>query len=865
MNRHSILIKVCVLSIGSVVVTAGILLACVMWQKRSLETTITSQLHDAIKRQVSETSQTLYRMVEGADQQTSRRLAHNLTVLQQDLAQAGQLAFSDPVEWTAINQVTKQATRVTLPKMTIGEAWLGQNDDPNVETPFVDNVRRYTRDVCTIFQRMNDQGDMLRVATGVLDAKGRRAIGTYIPAKNADGTPNPVLAEVLQGKPYQGVAKVVDRLNATRYEPLWDSSKSKVVGMIFTGVDFEGVTQDLRASIARTRVGSTGYAFVLGGKGDLRGVYRVSKDGKRDGENLWETRDADGKPVIQEMITESISLRPGDVAFARYPWKEEAEDAPRMKVSAVTYYAPWDWVIGTGTHEDDYDAILAQSLSVVDAMSRNAAICAAVILIGLGGLSIIMARALTRPITNAVSMLDRIAQGHIAIQVPASMLTRQDELGKLARAIAGMTQNLRDMVGGLSADSKRLTNATLEFTATGTQLASGAAQTTAQSAQVAAAAEQLTTNMTGMAASTEQMSASVQMVASALSELTASISEVSRSAEQAAGVANNAAEMVAESNATIGDLGVAANGIGKVLESIQDIAEQTHLLALNATIEAARAGDAGRGFAVVATEVKELAKQTSLATEDIRVRIESIQGSAASAVESVGNISGIVQQVNSLSQLIASAVEEQSTATKEIARNVDESSHAADTVARCVSESAAASQEITRSISTVDQAAKDTAAGARRTQLAADDTWKIVENISTQMSVFKCAERGFDSSAVRTAHIQWVKRLTQVLSGALVMTPDQVSNDAGCAFGKWYHSEGERLYGRLPEFRALAKTHATVHATARQIVELCCQDDQAAAARLLAELAPVVQQLLAQLDLFEEASRKVPSLAGTPA
>ena len=155
--------------------------------------------------------------------------------------------------------------------------------------------------------------------------------------------------------------------------------------------------------------------------------------------------------------------------------------------------------------------------------------------------------------------------------------------------------------------------------------------------------------MQGMASGTEEMSANVKTVAAAVEEMTASISEVAKNAEHAAQIAGEASNLAQTSNQNIGQLGEAADAIGKVIETIQDIAEQTNLLALNATIEAARAGDAGKGFAVVANEVKDLAKQTAEATEDIRHRIEGIQSSTGLAVTSIGNISEVIAKVNEVS------------------------------------------------------------------------------------------------------------------------------------------------------------------------------------------------------------------------
>ena len=287
---------------------------------------------------------------------------------------------------------------------------------------------------------------------------------------------------------------------------------------------------------------------------------------------------------------------------------------------------------------------------------------------------------------------------------------------EIANAVNSMCSNLREVISGVAQNAGVLNNTSNELSQTADNLAQGAGETTTQSATVSSAAEEMAINMTNMAASTEEMTNNVKTVASAVEEMTASISEIAKNAEQASSVAGDAANLAESSNQTIGQLGSAADEIGKVIEVIQDIAEQTNLLALNATIEAARAGDAGKGFAVVATEVKELAKQTADATEDIRNRIEGIQGSTQEVVTSIGEISEVISQVSNVSQTIASAVEEQSITTKEIARNVTQTSSAAQTVSTGVAESASASKEITRSITEVDQAAKDTSTAATKTQ-----------------------------------------------------------------------------------------------------------------------------------------------------
>lgn len=310
---------------------------------------------------------------------------------------------------------------------------------------------------------------------------------------------------------------------------------------------------------------------------------------------------------------------------------------------------------------------------------------------------------------------------------------------KIATAVNSMCKNLHDVFGNLARNANQLASTSTELSSTATQLASGAEETSTQSTTVAAAAEEMSTNMRNMATATEQMTGNVNTVVTAVNELTSSIGEIAKTAEQAARIADTATTLTKSSNETIGQLGTAAEEIGKVIEVIQDIAEQTNLLALNATIEAARAGEAGKGFAVVATEVKELARQTAGATEDIRNRIQHIQGSTGEAVRSIGEVGEAIRQVNQTSATIASAVEEQSVIAKQIAGRVNETAEAVGTVSTGVVESATACGEVAKNITGVNEASRQTAQGASQTETVATELSKISEQLRTVVSHFQLA------------------------------------------------------------------------------------------------------------------------------
>jgi methyl-accepting chemotaxis protein len=258
-----------------------------------------------------------------------------------------------------------------------------------------------------------------------------------------------------------------------------------------------------------------------------------------------------------------------------------------------------------------------------------------------------------------------------------------------------------------------LTSSSEQLIAVSHQLGSNAAETSAQTQVALTAAEDVSRSTQSVANSTDQMAASIR--------------EIAKNASESARVAIQAVRMAEITNATVGKLGDSALAIGKVVKVITSIAQQTNLLALNATIEAARAGEAGKGFAVVANEVKELAKETAKATDDIGRSIESIQTDTQDAVAAIGQISAIIGQISDISTTIASAVEEQSATTSEMGRVVSESAHG--------------SGEIARNIAMVAGVAQSTASGASQTMAAATDLARMATELKQLISKFSFETR----------------------------------------------------------------------------------------------------------------------------
>jgi len=348
-------------------------------------------------------------------------------------------------------------------------------------------------------------------------------------------------------------------------------------------------------------------------------------------------------------------------------------------------------------------------------------------------------KVVVRPILETVDTLKDIAQGE-------GDLTRRlhddrnDELGELAKWFNTFVSRIEGVVRQIAGGASTLGDASQAVRDNAAGLSLGAEESKSQSAMVSAAAEEMSINLTNVALSTTEMSEKVSKISLAVNEMESSIEKVAVSAMQSAAVAEQASEIVQTNSGRIDAMGIAANEIGNVINMIQAIAEQTNLLALNATIEAARAGEAGKGFAVVATEVKDLAKQTATATDDIRRRIEAMQASTSDAVGSMQEISQVITRVNTLSREIAQAVDNQKQTTRQIASDISTTVAAAESVAYGINETAIASREITQSIARVDQNLAKTTAGANDSQTAGEELSRLASQMQMMVSQFRVAD-----------------------------------------------------------------------------------------------------------------------------
>ena len=354
-------------------------------------------------------------------------------------------------------------------------------------------------------------------------------------------------------------------------------------------------------------------------------------------------------------------------------------------------------------------------------ISRSQIVVTTLLLVGLATgivLAFVLADGIVNPIKRMLGLIDQVAANNLAVD--DLEVNSKDEIGRAVMALNNMKNSLRVVIQSLSNNAQQVATASEEFSATSQQITANSEETSAQANIVSAATEQVNRNLQTVATSTEEMSAT--------------ITEIAKNASEAARVAGEALRSSVETNATITKLGESSAEIGQVIKVITSIAQQTNLLALNATIEAARAGEAGKGFAVVANEVKELAKQTAKATEDISQRIAAIQLDTKSAVAAIGKISEIIGRVNDISATIATAVEEQSATTSEMSRNV--------------SEAAKGSGEVAKNITGVATAAQSTSLGATESHKAAQSLAQMSTELRELVGQFRVDTNGHGKRAV---------------------------------------------------------------------------------------------------------------------
>jgi len=588
------------------------------------------ELNDLARKNVEQIAKDVYFLLDNTDKLIQRRLQAAMDYTQ-SLLKHNPLTFStEMVTWDAENQFSQEVKKVSLPKMLYLQQWLGMNSDFKVKTPFVDDLYNQFLISSTVFQRMNEEGDMLRIATSIHDENNNRPIGTYIPAKNPDGSTNPINACILRDEKYEGLSWVFNDWYVLLIEPLKDTT-GNIIGMIVSGERIIG-SQLLENSLTSISVGKTGYAFVLGTEGKFKGTYIVSKNNERDGENIYEAQDLDGGYFVKTIINTALTLKDKEHAFIKYNWKNKGDLKPRAKISAYGCYHKWNWVYGASCYEDDYYETKSKLESTISGLKLKMFFIGLALLIIGSFIAILLTKKITNPIKFVNSLSKDISEGNIYQAKKSieqlndkSFLKSNDEIKDLFNSFVLMIKNLDDLIS---------------------QVQRSGIQVTTSATQISASSKDIEATISEQSSSTKEVTSTTYEISETADRLAQNIERISKDAKSTANLAveskndidkmDNTMQSLKQSTSFISSklsvINNKSNKISGIITTINKISEQTNLLSLNAAIEAEKAGEHGKGFSVVAREISRLADQTANATQDIEFMVKEMNESVSQGV-----------------------------------------------------------------------------------------------------------------------------------------------------------------------------------------------------------------------------------------
>ncbi len=633
MKRFTLRTKLLAIGIAVMAAPLALMLGLVYWQNRQTDAYVSAGCDELIRAQLDRAIRDIRSMCEMTQNSVTASLQAAVNVFKKH----GQVSFSSDqaIEWDAVNQINGKRDKIKLPRMGVGSDSFAQVTDPAQSALVVDEVRASVGCTSTVFQKMNAAGDMLRIATNVVGKDGKRAIGTYIPAANADGSINPVIAAVLKGQTYSGRAFVVNDWYVTGYSPIFDAG-GQVVGMLYVGIPEKQVTAQLRQAIMGIQVGKTGYAYVLHGLGEVKGQYVVSKDGKRDGESLWQTKDASGNYIIQEICRKAVALNGGETAVITYPWQNPGEPV-RPKLVHLAYYQPWDWVIGVGASTDE---MLEARNRILDMSARNFQL--------------------------------------IVWIIAGSTLLAGGIWFLVARGLAGRMNRLASM---LSEGSSQLASASAQVASAGQSLASGAAEQAASLEETTAALteiDSMTQRSTETASKASSLCNNARDAASvadtSMSRMVDAMHEIETSAAETAKVIKAIDQIAFQTNLLALNAAVEAARAGEAGKGFAVVAEEVRSLAIKSA-EAAK-----NTAALIETAVSRARNGVTLSGE-VAQTLKQITTQNASAADLVAEIAAAAQEQSRGLEQVSAAAGQMDKVTQSNAANAEESASAAEELA----------------------------------------------------------------------------------------------------------------------------------------------------------------------------------------
>ncbi|WP_027720717.1 methyl-accepting chemotaxis protein [Maridesulfovibrio zosterae] len=642
--------------------------------------------------------------------------------------------------WPVNNHRTEGMTEIIIPVMTFGEHRLTYKKRKKNSLPFLTEAFHISGAYCTIFQRVNTEGDMLVVDTTSPDEKGHRRLGDIFYSLDKSGQISTIIKDVLSGRT---VKKYENEDHGTRfviYIPMRDQNDN-IVGMFAIHME-DNIVEVLRKSMLNTTVGKSGHVWVVGTRGENKGKYIVSNSAENDGEYV----DSVGgkKGFIYELIDQAIQNGDGKISSKIYLWKTKSDKTGRTKLSVFTYFKEWGWLIGAGVYLDEYQGITDRLTGVLDYLVEWLIVSGIILLLITLAISFYVSGLIANPVSHMVDLVKIVADGDL-FSAKKSLVSVEANCPNARRAIRGINdRESLDETGQLYLAVRDMVETLNSLVS---QVQRSGIQVTTSSTEIAASARQLEVTFNTQAAATNQISATSTEISANSGELAGTMHKVNNSASQMATLAHDGQDGLKTMIRIMDDLSLAtssitdklaeinkrANSIEGIVATITKVADRTNLLSLNAAIEAEKAGKFGQGFSVVAAEIRRLADQTSVAALEIENMIANMRFSVDSGVTEMNKFAEDVRFGASKATKLGKKLEGIMTGVRELNPRIE-------MVNDGMTAQAEGAEQISEAMYQLSETASDTSDALGEFNRAAAQLNEAVQGLRSEVSNFKVSE-----------------------------------------------------------------------------------------------------------------------------
>lgn len=697
MNRT---LKAQILSILVAVLLAQTIVIIVLTflQKREMKEDVLGRTKEAGLQHADRLARSAWLMCDLVFQHTSALLQRVREGSLTDITEQGGLRLEGEEDYEITSATTGAKMKVRLPRIFIGQSQITLNPASDVPSPFCDRLGRNGGLLVTFWQRINPEGDMLRLSASWLNTSGRRTVGTF--QRATEPIWQDTIRSVLAGKSHFSTGVAGGKPFAGLFYPVYASTdRSTPIGMIGLGLRMEEIISSTATALGSLEKGERSYIGVLraGHDGAIdpegRPLHGLAVLGHKElhgynaGENIWDLN-VDNEHPAQDVIKAALLSKDGNPVDVRYKWLSPGEGTYHWKNARAVYFAPFDWCIFAGVSENEFQDIATEVDANLDKMLLFSVLGSLLVLVVAALLANLILQRIIRPLKRIAEIQSIIATGDL---------------------VAAKSALEEDKNGGIVQEAALLREAASRMTAS---LLSLVTQAQRSSVQLVSSANQIRATANTQEATVDEFSGHVTHVAAAIREISATSQELSRTMQIlkcSAGAATDLANTGKESlsgmeqmlqrlsdetrsiSAKLAHINEKTNNISTVITTITKVAEQTNLLSLNAAIEAEKAGEYGLGFSVVAREIRHLADQTAVATLDIERMVKETQASVSVGVmemdrfsedvrasvtsgctirEQLSEVIGRVQELNPQFEKVSEGMEMQSIGARQISESM---------------------------------------------------------------------------------------------------------------------------------------------------------------------------------------------------